>query len=99
MKLIPTPYKLDEKSKHIEKVVSLQNANIVNIQLKAGEAIAEHDSKKDVMIVVKSGAVTFNVEGKDTLVTKNNTLYIAPFEKHSLMATEDADILVFQIMP
>lgn len=98
MELIPTPLKHDEKEKHISRIIALQNATIVNIQLKTGETIAEHDSSKDVVIIVRSGAVIFDVEGTETLVTRDNVLYLKPFEKHSLRATEDADILVLQIM-
>ena len=99
MDLIPTPNKLEEKAKHIAKLQSLGNANIINIQLKKGETIAEHDSSKDVIIVVRSGAVIFDVEGTETIVKPDNMLYMKPFEKHSLLATEDTDILVFQITP
>lgn len=98
MELIPTLLKLDEKTKHIAKALTLQNATFVNIQLKTGETIAEHDSSKDVVIIVRSGAVIFDVEGTETVVTRDAILYMKPFEKHSLRATEDADILVIQIM-
>jgi len=98
MKLIPTPFMLDEKAKNITRVLTTQNAIIANIQLKTGETIAEHDSSKEVVIVVRRGAVAFDVEGTETIVTKDNVLHMAPFEKHSLRATEDADILVIQIM-
>jgi quercetin dioxygenase-like cupin family protein len=99
MDLISTPYKLDQKSKHIEKLQTLENATIINIQLKKGETIAEHESSKDVVIVVRRGAVSFDVEGAETVVEQDNMLYMKPNEKHSLLAVEDTDILVFQIMP
>jgi quercetin dioxygenase-like cupin family protein len=99
MDLISTPYKLDQKSKHIAKLQTLENATIINIQLKKGETIAEHESSKDVVIVVRRGAVSFDVEGAETVVEQDNMLYMKPNEKHSLLAVEDTDILVFQIMP
>ncbi len=97
MKLVSTPYRLEEKPKHMEKLLTLENVSIVNIQLKTGETIAEHDSKREVIIVVRKGAVIFDVEGEETLVTQGNVLHMVPFEKHSLRATEDTDIIVLQV--
>ncbi|BAQ12041.1 hypothetical protein OXB_3572 [Bacillus sp. OxB-1] len=97
MEVIPTPSKLIEKAKHLEKVVSLPQAAIMNIQLKAGEEVAEHHSERDVIIVVRKGIVRFEVEGNEVFVSPENLLHMAPFEKHSLRAIEDADILVFQV--
>lgn len=97
MKVISTENQLLEKSKHVGKLLSLGNADIMNIQLKAGEGIPEHDSKREVIIVVRKGVVTFTVEGKDLKLQENDCLHMEPFEKHSLTAIEDTDILVFQI--
>lgn len=99
MNLITTPYRLEEKPKHIAKLMSLENVSIVNIQLKTGETIAEHDSKREVIIIVRRGAVVFDVEGTENLVTQDNVLHMSPLEKHSLRATEDTDLIVLQIMP
>ena len=99
MNLISTPYRLEEKPKHIAKLMTLENASVVNIQLKKGEKIAEHDSKREVIIIVRKGAVIFEVEGTETVVTPNNVLHMSPLEKHSLRATEDSDLLVLQITP
>ena len=99
MKLISTPYRLEEKPKHIAKLMTLENASVVNIQLKKGETIAEHDSKREVIIIVRKGAVIFDVEGTEKVVTQNNVLHMSPLEKHSLRATEDSDLLVLQITP
>lgn len=99
MELIPTPFKLIDKAKHIEKPVTLQNATILNIQLKAGEEVAEHDASREVIIAVRKGIVRFEVEGNEVFVSPENLLHIAPFEKHSLRAIEDADLLVIQVEP
>lgn len=56
MDLTSIPYKLEQKTKHIAKLQTLENTTIIKIQMK-------------------------------------------PFEKHSLLAVEDTDLLVFQIMP
>ena len=99
MDLISTPYRLEEKAKHIAKLMTLENVSVVNIQLKTGETIAEHDSKREVLIIVRRGSVIFDVEGTETLVTQDNILHMSPLEKHSLRATEDTDLILLQITP
>lgn len=99
MNLLPTPSQLDSTGKHIAKATTLENAVVMNIQLKAGQEVAEHHSSKDVLIVVRKGSVLFTVEGVEVLVTQDNMLQMSPNEKHSLRAVEDVDILVMQITP
>lgn len=99
MNLIETPYLLTEKEKHIQKVLKLDNVFISNIQLKTGEEIPEHDSKKEVIIAVRKGAVAFIVEGEEVIVTEENVLHMDPLEMHSLKAVEDTDLLVIQVTP
>jgi len=99
MDLISTPYRLEEKPKHIAKLLTLENMSVVNIQLKKDETIVEHDSKREVIIIVRRGAVIFDVEGTEQLVTQDNVLHMSPLEKHSLRATEDTDLIVLQVMP
>ena len=97
MKLINTKNQLNEKEKHVEKVAEVENAAIMNIQLRAGEEVAEHDVDREVFIVVRKGKVRFIVEGESVDVTPENLLYMVPLEKHSLHAVEDSDILVIQV--
>lgn len=99
MELKATFPKLGEKEKHIARVFNLQNATVTNIQMRKDETVVEHDSKRDVIVIVRKGAVAFTVEGVEKIVTVDNVLHIAPLERHSLRATEDTDIVVFQIMP
>lgn len=99
MEFIETPYLLEEKEKHIQKILKLDNVFLANIQLRKGESIPEHDSKREVIIVVRRGAVLFTTEGVETIVTQDNILHIAPEEMHDLKAVEDTDLLVFQVTP
>ena len=99
MKLIETPNELGTKPKSVGQVLSIPNAKMMNIQLRAGEQVAEHDSDKEVLIIVRKGKVRFTVEGTETLVTEENVLHMVPFEKHALLAETDSDICVLQITP
>lgn len=97
MELIETPNALGEKNKHIQKALSFGKTKVVNMQLQAGEKIAEHDSAADVIIIVRSGKVSFDVEGQTVEVSPDNILHMDPKEKHSLTAIEPSDLLVLQI--
>ena len=99
MKLIEMPSQLNSKAKSVEQVCAIPNANVLNIQLRAGEEVAEHDSDKEVLIIVKKGRVRFTVEGIPVTVSAENILHMAPYEKHSLLAETDTDICVLQITP
>ncbi|WP_153730867.1 cupin domain-containing protein [Sporosarcina obsidiansis] len=97
MNLIETKHQLNEKEKHVGKVASVDHANVLNIQLRKNEEIAEHDAAQEVFIIVRKGKVRFTVEGETVEVTPQNILHIAPLEKHSLLALEDSDVVVMKI--
>ncbi|WP_029055152.1 cupin domain-containing protein [Sporosarcina ureae] len=99
MNLIDTKNQLTEKKKHVEKVANVENATFMNIQLHAGEEVAEHDANKEVFIIVRKGKVRFIVEGEPVDVTPDNVLHMVPMERHSLHAIEESDILVIQVKP
>ncbi|ARF16550.1 AraC family ligand binding domain-containing protein [Sporosarcina ureae] len=99
MNLIDTKSQLTEKKKHVGKVADVENAVLMNIQLRAGEEVAEHDANKEVFIIVRKGKVRFFVEGEPVDVTPDNILHMVPLERHSLHAIEDSDILVIQVKP
>lgn len=97
MHLIETPYLLEEKEKNVSKVIQFDNNNVVNIQLRIGEEIKEHNADANVLIVIRRGKVIFTVEGVEQVVTTNNVLHMNPLEKHALKAVEDSDIVVIKI--
>ena len=99
MNLIDTVSRLGDKNKHIGKVAGVDNATLTNIQLRAGEEIAEHDSPNEAFILVRNGKVRFLVEGESIDVTSENVLHMAPLEKHSLHALEDTDLILLQVKP
>lgn len=99
MELIETPILLGEKNKHIQKALSFGKTKVINMQLQSGEKIAEHDSIADVLIIVRSGKVSFIVEGETVEAAPDNILHMNPNEKHSLTAIEPSDLLVLQITP
>lgn len=92
-----TPNVLKEKVKKSAPVLQLANAKVLNIQLRKGETIPEHNADAEVVIVVRRGRVEFTVEGRTMDATPENVLHLSPMEDHQLFAAEDSDLLVFQI--
>lgn len=99
MKILDTKNQLAEKAKHMDKVAAVDHAVVLNIQLREGQEIAEHDADSEVFIIVRKGRVRFTVEGEPVEVTQDNILHMAPREKHSLYALEDSDVVVIQAKP
>ena len=97
MELFEMPYQLEQKKKHVQKVANFEKTNIMNMQLAAGQEIAEHDADADVLIIVKSGKLQFTVEGEVAEVSPGVMMRMVPKEKHSLKAIEDSDLMVIQI--
>ncbi len=97
MEVIATPYVLGEKNKKAGKVFGQENFDVMNIQLKAGESIPTHHSDRDVLIIVRSGVLAFTVEEETVELTSEQLLHMTPFENHSLVAKEDADVIVLKI--
>lgn len=85
-----------EKNKHIEKIFSQSNFDVMNIQLKKGEEVPTHNANCDVLIIVRRGIVAFTVEEETVELTNENILYMTPLENHSLKSVEDADVIVLK---
>ncbi|MER1986444.1 MAG: AraC family ligand binding domain-containing protein [Solibacillus sp.] len=86
-----------ERSKKIGRILLTEKIDVLNIQLRAGETVAEHNVPNTVVVVVRRGEVIFNVEGVDYHLTNEDVLALDPFENHSLEAVTDVEIVVLKI--
>lgn len=93
-KLIHTENKLIKKDKSIKKIFDNEQSNIVNIQLKTGESIPEHDSKDPILLIVRSGTVKFICSDEEYALTDSDILFMEAKEIHSVEAVTDTDFLV-----
>ncbi|CAD2070952.1 hypothetical protein GCM10007275_16440 [Jeotgalicoccus coquinae] len=93
-KLIHTESELKTKDKSIKKIFGNEQSNIVNIQLKTGEEIPEHNSKNPVFIIVRSGTVKFICPDEEYLLQDSDILFMEAEEMHSVEAVTDTDFLV-----
>lgn len=92
--LIHSENTLTAKDKSIKKIFGHDKSNIVNIQLKTGEGIPEHDSKDPIFIIVRSGEVKFDCSGDEYILSNSDILFLEAEEKHSVEAVSDVDFLV-----
>ena len=97
MLVISTPYVLDEKKILTEKVYDTDRYACLNIQLKKGESVPSHFAISEVLVIVRSGVVEFTVEEETVELSRNQLLHMDPKEVHSLVAKEDADLIVVQV--
>ncbi len=93
-KLIHTENELTAKDKSIKKIFGNDQSNIVNIQLKAGEDIPEHDSKNPIFIIVRSGTVKFICTEEEYRLKDSDILFMEAEELHSVEAVTDTDFLI-----
>lgn len=97
MELFQTPYQLHEKEKQVGKVLANDKADVMNIQLKKGQTIPTHNANQHVLIIVRSGVISFIVESETVELTAEQVLAMQPLENHSIIALEDADLLVVKL--
>lgn len=97
MKKISNDYVLNEQQKNIQRLITTDQATIVNIQLQQGQTVTEHAVDKEVVIVVRSGEVNFTVEGEIVKLTQQDLLIMEPLEKHALQAITDVELIVIQM--
>ena len=93
-KLIHTENELIKKDKSIKKIFGNEQSNIVNIQLKTGEGIPEHDSKDPIFIIVRGGSVKFICSDEEYTLQNSDILFMEAEELHSVEAVTDTDFLV-----
>jgi quercetin dioxygenase-like cupin family protein len=97
MHLIQIENVLEEKAKQMGKVHSHEKVDILNIQMRQGEFIPEHNVNNVAVVTVRKGKVRFNVEGVDHLLTAQDVLILDPLEMHSLEALEETEIVVVKV--
>jgi quercetin dioxygenase-like cupin family protein len=95
MQLIESNHNFSSK-KHAERLLQREQYDVINIYMQAGEEITEHHAKEETLIIVRAGKVKFDVEGKKIILTDKKMLQMEPYEKHSLKAVEESDLLLLK---
>src|SRR5690625_6593498 len=84
MKLIEGLDNLSEKTKHAERVLSQPSYDVIQIHLEKDEVISTHHAKEETLIIVRTGKARFVVEEETVVLTNEEILQMAPYEKHCL---------------
>lgn len=88
---------LQHKAKHAGRIAAGEGYDVLNIQLKTGESVAEHSAPGEVLIVCRKGRVKFDVEGQLIELSADDLLMLEANELHSLTAVEDCEIIVVRL--
>ena len=70
---------------------------MLTIQLQTGQQVPAHNAKETVVVIVRSGEVKFDIEGKEQLLTAEDVLIIEPLEMHNLQAVTNVDLIVMKL--
>ncbi|GEB30695.1 MULTISPECIES: AraC family ligand binding domain-containing protein [Brevibacillus] len=89
---------LESAPKHIGALMGFERTKVLQLQLRAGSFIPEHDTDADVLILVQKGKAVFDFSGKQIELDPQSLLYMLPAEKHSVRALdEDVEMVVIRI--
>lgn len=88
---------LSEQVKKVGKAYSREKMDMLTIQLQTGQQVPAHNAKETVVVIVRSGEVKFDIEGKEQLLTAEDVLIIEPLEMHSLQAVTNVDLIVMKL--
>lgn len=97
MEIVYTSYDIGEQQKYAKRIFNHEKFDTIHMHLKEKEQISTHHAKTDVLIIVRKGKVEFNIEGKTVTLTKEEVLHMEPYEKHSLRAIEETDLILVKI--
>src|SRR5690625_3797106 len=97
MKRVDTKHDIGGKTKHAERVLSEDKYDIIQIHMKKGEVITSHHAKEETLIIVRTGKVYFIVEKETMTLTNEQILQMDPYEKNSLEALEESNLILLKI--
>lgn len=97
MMLISSPHEIGDKKKHAGRLLNQPKYDVVQIHMKKDEEITTHHAKVETLIIVRTGKVSFTVEGETVILTNENILQMDPYEEHSLTALEESDLLLLKM--
>jgi quercetin dioxygenase-like cupin family protein len=97
MQVVKLENLIEEKQIARSKVLSFDNSDIVNLQVKTGERIARHQTPCNAIVTVVSGQVIFSAGDQEVMLEPGMLVHLKPHEDHELMVIKDASLLVMKI--
>lgn len=78
-------------------VVNNPLVRVVYFAFDAGELLTEHSSPRAVVVTMLAGSVRFTTAGIESRLLPGDLVYLAPGEKHSLVAEEPSHLSLVMI--
>ena len=97
MKLVLSPHDIGQESKHAVRLFNEDKFDLIHMHLKKDEQLSEHHVKTDAIIIVRTGKVEFDFNGKTVTLTNENILHMDPYEDHSVRAIEETDLILLNV--
>jgi len=97
MNVVTSPHDIGENKKYAKRLFNEEKFDLIHMHLKQGENVSTHHAKTDVIIIVRTGKVEFDIEGEQVVLTNENILYLDPYEVHSLYAVEETDLIIVKV--
>ncbi|HNV10166.1 MAG TPA: cupin domain-containing protein [Propionibacteriaceae bacterium] len=70
---------------------------VVYFAFDTGELLTDHSSPRAVVVQVLSGAIRFTHAGHEVAMTTGDLVYLAPGERHSLVADEPSHLSLVMV--
>jgi quercetin dioxygenase-like cupin family protein len=86
------PFDLEGYILHTEKQIEL-----VHLTLKPGENLAEHKNPFDVIFFVAEGSGVLSIEGKESILSKNDVTKVTSDKNRGWKNNEDQDLRLLVI--
>jgi quercetin dioxygenase-like cupin family protein len=75
-------------------VVNNETLRVVAFAMGAGQELTDHASARAVTVHVVAGALEFEVAGESHALRAGDVVYLAPNERHALLASTDAQFVL-----
>ena len=79
-------------------VVSNDAVRVVAFAMDAGQELTDHSAPRPVVVQVLQGSLTFGLAGVAHQLVAGDVVYLAPSERHSLLATSACRFVLFMAM-
>lgn len=97
MKVVSASYNIGDKQKFAKRLFKEDTFDLIHMHLKKDEHISTHHAPTEVIIIVRTGQVKFDIEGEQVTLTNEDILHLDPYEDHSLQAIEDTDLILVKV--
>lgn len=79
-----------------QEVYKEERFHIIQLQIKKDELLKPHHAATDAFLLVNEGAIEFNINNEKIRLQKGDMLSFKKLETHSVLALEDAIVLLIK---